>query len=360
MILWEVRTYSKYLPFMACYTQKAYLRYHEAEIHGQGELVPSPGTTHSGSGDTSRGDSMELRTLTYFLAVAQEQNISKAASSLHLTQPTLSRQMSELEESIGIRLFHRGSRQITLTEEGLLLRRRAQEILSLVQKTTAELKSPEEAIEGVVHIGGGETDGMRLIASATKQLQQKHPHVGLHLFSGNADDVMDRLDNGLLDFGLLIDPADITRYEFLPLPVMDTWGALLRKDDPLAAETEIHPSMINERPLIHSIQTQVSSELSRWFGEDFEHLHVAATYNLVFNASLLVEAGLGIALCLDKLVDTSELSALCFRPLSPTLHAHMNLVWKKQPVFSRAADAFLHEVRHVFASDEQKTSRRLP
>lgn len=292
---------------------------------------------------------MELRTLQYFLAIAREQSISGAAAALHITQPTLSRQMIELEESLGMPLFVRGSRRIALTEAGILLRRRAEEILSLVAKTTEELKIPEETLEGDIFIGSGETEGMRGIAKAAKTLMDKHPNIRFHLYSGNADEVTDRLDKGLLDFGLLIDPADVTKYEFLPLPSLDIWGVLMRKDHPLAAYEAISPDMLRDRPLIFSNQSHVSSELTRWYGGDFSPVQVAATYNLVFNASLLVEEGIAIAFCLDRLVNTSEESPLCFRPLTPRLEARMNVVWKKQQVFSRPASAFLEQMRGEFS-----------
>ena len=178
---------------------------------------------------------MELRTLRYFLAVAQAKTISAAAEALHVTQPTLSRQMQELEEELGKTLFLRGKRSITLTEEGTFFRKRAQEILSLLEKTTAELRAPDELLSGDIHIGGGETDAIRLLARAARRMRQDHPHVTFHIFSGNAEDVMEKIDRDLVDFGLFIEPVDLSGYEFFRLPVKDRWGVLMRKDAPLAA-----------------------------------------------------------------------------------------------------------------------------
>mgnify|MGYP002610833116 CR=1 FL=1 len=192
---------------------------------------------------------MELRTLRYFLAVAQAKTISAAAEALHVTQPTLSRQMQELEEELGKTLFLRGKRSITLTEEGTFFRKRAQEILSLLEKTTAELRAPDELLSGDIHIGGGETDAIRLIARAARRMRQDHPHVTFHIFSGNAEDVMEKIDRDLVDFGLFIEPVDLSGYEFFRLPVKDRWGVLMRKDAPLAARPSVAPADLRGLPL---------------------------------------------------------------------------------------------------------------
>ena len=258
---------------------------------------------------------MELRVLRYFLAVAREESISGAAEALHVTQPTLSRQMMELEEELGKTLFLRGKRKISLTEEGMFLRKRAQEIVTLVEKTESEFSAAEETISGDVHIGGGETDAMRLIARAAHRLQSAYPHIAYHLFSGNADDVTERLDRGLVDFGVFIEPADLSKYDFIKLPVTDIWGVLMRKDCPLAARATIRPQDLLGLPLLASNQHLVKNEFSGWFGEGYEKLNITTTYNLLYNASIMVEEGMGYALCLDKIVRTSGGSPLCFRPL---------------------------------------------
>ncbi len=284
---------------------------------------------------------MELRVLRYFLAVAREESITAASESLHVTQPTLSRQLMELEEELGKKLFIRGNRKITLTDEGMLLRKRAEEIVELVEKTETEIIASDEVINGDIYIGGGETDVMRILAQIAKKLQQKYPHIKYHLFSGNADDVTERLDRGLLDFGVLIEPANIQKYEYIKLPATDKWGVLMRKDSPLAQLETIKPKDLWDTPLLCSRQSMVGKEISQWIGRDFDKLNVIATYNLLYNASLMVEEGIGYALSLDKLVNTTGNSILCFKPLEPKLEVELNIVWKKSQIFSKAAKKFL-------------------
>ena len=297
---------------------------------------------------------MEIRILRYFLTVAREESISKAAEYLHITQPTLSRQLMELEEELGSKLLNRGKRnhKITLTDEGMLLRKRAEEIIALVDKTESEFIATNEIISGDIYIGGGETDAMRFIAKTAQKLKKDYPHIRYHLFSGNADDVTEKLDKGLLDFGILIEPADIEKYNYIQLPVTDCWGLLMRKDSPLANKERIFASDLLEIPLITSRQALVRNEISGWSGEDIEKLNIVATYNLVYNASLMVDEGFGYALCLDKLVNTSESSNLCFKSLAPQLEAHLDIVWKKHQVFSKAAETFLTMLKREISITE--------
>lgn len=292
---------------------------------------------------------MELRVLRYFLAVAREENITAAAETLYVTQPTLSKQLMELENELGKKLFIRGNRKITLTEEGVYLQKRAREILDLVDKTQADLSGSEEIISGDIYIGGGETHAMRIIAKTAKKLQHTHPHVRYHLFSGNADDVTERLDKGLLDFGLLIEPADISKYDYIHLPVTDVWGLLMRNDSHLADKKTIKPSELTGLPLLASSQSLVRNEISGWGGQDFEKLNIVATYNLVFNASLMVDEGIGYALTLDRLVNTIG-SNLCFKPLEPRLEAPIAIVWKKYQVFSKATRLFIDKLQEEISS----------
>ncbi len=288
---------------------------------------------------------MDLRVLRYFLTVAREGSISRAADSLHVTQPTLSRQIKELENELDTQLLIRGNRNVMLTDEGMLLRKRAEEIINLVDKTESEFNTPDEIISGDIYIGGGETDAMRFIAKIAKKLQDDYPHVRYHLFSGNADDVAERLDNGLLDFGILIEPAEMKKYDYIRLPATATWGVLMRKDSVLASHDIICPDDLWNVPLLSSRQTLVSNEISGWIGKDLEKLNIVATYNLIYNASLMVEEGLGYALCLDKLVNTAENSILCFKPLQPKLEANLDIVWKKYQIFSSAAEEFLKRIQ---------------
>lgn len=283
---------------------------------------------------------MELRVLQYFLAVAREQNISAAAQSLHLTQPTLSRQLMELEKELGKQLMVRGSRKITLTEDGMRLRRRAEEILELVDRTEKEVMQSDDTVSGDIYIGTGETDGVRQIVKAANQLQGSHPGIRFHIVSGDAMDVCERLDKGLLDFGILLGDMDKTRYSCMELPMKDTWGVLMRRDSPLAEKEAITPQDLWDKPLLLSHQRGGSGALFRWLKRDASQLNVVATYNLVYNASLLVDEGLGYALTLDKLIHT-EGTDMCFRPLSPGMEATASIVWKKYQVFTKAADTFL-------------------
>ena len=292
---------------------------------------------------------MELRTLKYFLTVAKEENISKAANVLHLTQPTLSRQLMDLENELGIKLFIRGNRKVQLTDEGKLLCKRAEEIMTLVDKTEQELNHSDTIINGDIYIGGGETDAIRLIAKTAQHLQRKYPNVKYHIFSGNADDVTERLDKGLLDFGILIEPTDLTKYEHLQIPTTDTWGLLMRKDSNLASKQTIKPKDLKHIPLIISRQSLVDEAISNWLTESSKNLNIIATYNLIFNASLMVEEGMGYALCLDKLVNTTGDCQLCFKPLFPPLESKLSVVWKKNQVLSKASQKFLQALKNDFS-----------
>lgn len=283
---------------------------------------------------------MELRVLRYFLAVAREGTISGAADFLHLSQPSLSRQLMALEKELGKALFLRGSRRIVLTEEGMLLRRRAEEIIGLVDKTESEFLDAHGGIGGDVHIGGGESCAMRSIAGLARELRREYPEIRFRLFSGNAEAVTDRLDKGLIDFGVLIDPAGLTKYDAMPLPDADVWGVLMRRDCPLAARGAVRPEDLWGLPLILSAQAMEGRELSNWLGREYEELNVAATYTLLYNASLLVGEGVGCALCLDGILNASGDSPFAFRPLKPKLEARLNVVRKKHQVFSRAARVF--------------------
>ena len=296
---------------------------------------------------------MELRVLHYFLAVAREQSISAAAESLHLSQPTLSTQLKAMEEELGKQLLIRGtkgSRKVVLTEEGMILRKRAEEILSLVKRTEDEISRSDEVIVGDVYIGAGETDVVRFFAGAAKELQKKYPDIRYHISSGNAEYVLEYLDKGLIDFGLLFGAVDTQKYESLPLPTRDTCGVLMRRDAPLAQKSHITPEDLWDKPLIISHQRGDAPYLSQWMKKDLSSLRVVATYNLVYNASLLVDEGLGYALCLDKLINTAE-SNLCFRPFDPPLEAPACIVWKKYQMFSKAADAFLRSLHGMLAPD---------
>jgi len=291
--------------------------------------------------------------LRYFLTVAREGNITKAADVLHVTQPTLSRQLKDLEQELGKKLFIRSSHSIILTDEGMLLRNRAEEIVNMVDKLEAEFSSMEETIGGDIYIGGGETEAMKHIARVAKDVQVRYPNIRYHLYSGNEEDITERLDKGLLDFGILIQPADISKYNYLNIPAKDVWGVVMRRDSPLALKESIQAADLLNAPLICSRQamkqTFSKNEFSDWFGEDFHKLNIVTTYNLAYNAAIMVEEGIGYAITLDKIVNTSTNSNLCFRPLQPRLESGLNIVWKKHHVLSAAADAFLKELQGEFS-----------
>ena len=290
---------------------------------------------------------MELRQLKYFLAVTREQSISKAAEALYTTQPNLSRQMQNLEKEIGQQLFIRGTKKITLTETGQLLRKRAEEIIELYNQTEAELDKPFSEVKGDVYIGGGESYAMGLIAQAIRLVQSDYPNVKFHLFSGDSATISERLDKGLINFGNFIEPFDLSRYDHLRLPLYDTWGVLMRKDSPLAAKERITPEDLWDKPLIRSRQSVGKNKISEWFIKTSDELNIVATGNLLYNMSLLVEQGVGYAVSLDKIINTSGNSNLCFRPLYPELISHLDIAWKKYQVFPKHIQIFLQRLQEL-------------
>ena len=285
---------------------------------------------------------MELRVLRYFLEVAREENITAAAESMHITQPTLSKQLMDLEDELGKKLFIRGKRRITLTEDGMLLRKRASEIIELVEKTETELQKNDELVVGDVYIGAAETDGIKLIAKICKNSQNKYPNIHYHLFSGNSEDVLEKLDKGLIDFAILFEPSDFKKYNHIKLPVYNNWGLLMKKDNPLAKLEYIKPKDLLNIPLIFSKQALDNNELTGWFGYNVEKLNIVATYNLIYNASFFVEENFGSALTLDNLVNNPN---LCFKPLAPNLKSNLVMAWKKYQVFSKASQIFLDKLQ---------------
>lgn len=294
---------------------------------------------------------MDIRVLKYFLAVANEGSITAAANALYLTQPTLSRQLKELEDELGKKLFNRSNHRISLTEEGILLRKRANEILDLVNKTKAEFVDIKENITGDIHIGCGETEVFRYIAQITKEIQEKYPRIRFHFYSGNAEYVMEKLDKGLLDFGMVIEPVNVSKYYYLNMPSQDKWGLLMRKDSFLASCKTITASHLANLPIICSRQLLIESlsqnNVINWLGNMAIKLNIVATYNLIFNASILVREGVGYAITLDELSNTSDESPICFRPFVPKLESGLNIIWKKDQVFSNASKLFLEKVKEV-------------
>lgn len=294
---------------------------------------------------------MEIRELKYFLAIAREENISKAAELVHTTQPNLSRQIRKLEDEIGKPLFTRGGRKLELTEAGRLLRKRAEEIVELHAKTETELLSDDKGVVGDIHIGCGESHVMRIVAKAAARTREKYDGIKFHLLSGDANLVSERLDKGLLDFGVFVDFHDMSGYDYMRLPMTDVWGILMRRDCSLAGKDAVTTNDLRGMPLICSQQAVYSGRhiIMNWLTQSGLTPEIAATYNLMFNASLLVEEGVGCAVCLDKIIAVDDESELCFRPLSPRIESHLDIAWKKYRVFPRAAELFLDDLRSVLA-----------
>ena len=287
---------------------------------------------------------MELRVLRYFLAVAREENITKAAALLHLTQPTLSRQLMQLEEELGVQLFRRSRYHIELTEDGMLLRRRAQELVDLAEKTTREFTMRETELMGEIAIGAGETQSMSFLSRAMVSFRENYPKVTFRIFSANADDVKERLDTGLLDMGLLTEPVDVGRYAFCRMKERDRWGVLVRLDSPLANLNSVTPDDLEQVPLIISGRERVQRELANWFGDRWERLQIAASFNLILNAANMVRYGVGTALSFDLNFSFDDLR---FIPLSPTMDTGTVLVWKKEQVLTPAVEAFHQYIKNV-------------
>lgn len=288
---------------------------------------------------------MDIRILQYFLTVAREESITKAADILQMTQPPLSRQLRDLEKELGKQLLIRGSKKVTLTEDGMLLRKRAEELVALMEKTRAEMLSSNENIGGDVYIGCAETEAISLFAKAAENLKKKHSLIHYHIYSGDAENVMERLDKGLIDFGLLIGATDKNKYDYMILPIKDTWGILMRKDSPLAVKDVILPEDLWDKPLIISHQTTANEQMISWLKRDFSKLNIVATYDLVYNASQFAKEGFGYVIALDRLINTTGDSTLCFKPLFPTLEINLYIIWKKYQIFSKASNAFLKELK---------------
>lgn len=292
---------------------------------------------------------MELRVLRYFLEVAREANITHAAQRLHVSQPTLSRQIKDLEDELGKKLFTRSNYSIRLTEEGMLLRKRAEDILEMADKTVAEFKSLDEVNGGDIRIGCAESQGIAHLIRVIKSLQERYPHIRYHFYSSGTEAVNERLDRGLLDFAIIIQEVDLSKYNYLRIPFQDRWGLLMRRDSPLAEHSCIHLTDLLDTPLILSRQA-MEEEMPRWFGEAQDKLHIVATYDLLFNASVMVREGFGCVLGFDGLINTEGDPDLCFRPLEPALVSPMYIIWKKYQVFTNVASLLMEEMKKNFAA----------
>ena len=289
---------------------------------------------------------MEFRVLQYFLVVATEGNITRAANLLHITQPTLSRQLMQLEEEFGVKLFQRGKHCVVLTNEGMLLKRRAQEIVALTEKAEMEIGTNSDAISGEISIGCGETQNMSCLTQAMISFQRKYPDVSFDIHTAVADEVRDRLENGNLDFGLMIEPVEISQYHYVRMPIREKWCALMRGDSPLVQKKTICAADLSGYPLIIAKRESVRNELEHWFGTLYKEINIVATCNLSYsNRSIMVENGMGIALVHEF---DSIGKNLCLRPLEPMLENNCVLVWKKQTIYTPAISLFIDHIKNAF------------
>ena len=286
---------------------------------------------------------MEFRVLNYFVEAAREGNISRAAAKLHVSQPAMSKQLKALEDELGKKLFYRSNYHIELTAEGRMFKRRAEDILEMVHKTKTEFETLDNDIAGDIYIGCAESDSIKYLARVAKNLQNKYPHIHYHIYSGNGEDLYYKLDQSLLDFSVTLQNVDISKYDYLTLPTPDRWGVIMRKDSPLSQKDCVTVEDLRGLPLICSREA-MNEEYLKWFGSEFNKFNVILTYNLLYNASIMVREGLGYAISLDKLVDTGSESDLCFRPLYPELKSELHFIWKKYQLFNPAAELFLREM----------------
>lgn len=293
---------------------------------------------------------MEIRVLRYFVAAAQEESMTKAAIKLHVTQPTLSRQLAQLEDELGQKLFQRTNYSIYLTTEGKILYKRALDILSMVDRTVDEFDAMKDFNGGDVYIGCAESEGISYVGKAAKQLRDSYSNIRFHLYSGNAEAVTERLDKGLLDFSVVVQEIDTAKYVSLPIPSKDIWGLIMRKDSLLAKKSEICLEELLDLPLILSRQG-ITAEMPDWFQKNQDRLNVVATYDLLYNASILVKEGLGYALGFDKLINTGSDSVLTFCPIIPTIESPMRLIWNRSQILSKAAQLFLEQFKELIGAN---------
>ncbi len=300
---------------------------------------------------------MEIRVLKYFLTVVREESISRAAEVLHITQPTLSRQLAQMEEETGVKLFQRGSRKITLTAEGILLRRRAEEIVELVDRTVAELPLQEKEVEGTISIGSGEVAAMEVLAEICGAFRKKHPKVIFDLYTATADVVKERMERGLIDIGLLLEPVDKEKFEYARLAVKERFVVLMKPDDPLAKKERVTKADLAGLPLILPRRLNVQSELANWFGKDPDSLNVAFTGNLPTNSAVMVKHGYGYAVAIEGVIPYWDKKQIVSRPLYPELASGTVLAWKRGQPFGSATEKFIEHIKCFLSIDEpQKLS----
>ena len=286
---------------------------------------------------------MDIRVLKYFLAVAREQSFSVAAERLYLSQPTLSRQLKELEDELGKPLLNRSSKGVTLTEEGMILRARAEEIVALVDKAENEVKQSGEQVTGMVYIGAGETYAIKLVADTAKNLSADYPDLQYSIYSADGSDVLEKLEKGLLDFGIVFQSVDTSKYNSVELPLKDRFGVLMRRDCPLAKKETLSVSDLKGQPLIIPRQPNHNSMFLETLGLDESKADITAQYNLVYNGSVMASEGMGYCICIDRLINVTGESNMCFKPFEPEISASCLFIWKRNATFSKAAEKFLEQ-----------------
>ena len=295
---------------------------------------------------------MELRVLRYFLTLAREENISKAAETLYITQPTLSRQLAELEKELGAQLFIRGKRGITLTQEGMLLRRRAEEMAELEDKVQREFRERGEILSGNIAIGAAETNAAAILPDAIAKFRNKYPGVTFDMQTDTAEHVKERIDRGLLDIGLLVEPGDIEKYEFMRLGIGDRCGVLMNADSPLAQKEYVTADDLAGLPVVANRRAEVQSFYRNALGEAYNKLNVVATFNLINNAALFALKNLGYVITLEGTVRHYENPRLCFRPFRPEIQQSTFIIWKKYQPTTRAVRKFIEEISMLLPHDE--------
>ncbi|HOO07666.1 MAG TPA: LysR family transcriptional regulator [Ruminococcus sp.] len=287
---------------------------------------------------------MEIRVLRYFLAIAREENMTRAAQRLHISQPSLSKEIKKLEDELGHELFIRTNKNMRLNDEGMLLRKRAEDILEMVDKTAEEFSQLDNIVGGEVRIGCAESYLIKYLARSIKAFKEQYPGFIFHIFSGDTEPVAERLDRGILDLAVIVEPPNLSKYNYLSIPGSDKWGLVMRRDSPLSGKEYVTLDDLYGLPLICSEQS-IRADFPRWCGEDMDKLNFAGTVNLAYNGSVFVKEGLGYLLTFEHLIDTSEESGLCFRPIEPTLETNMYIIWKKYQVFSPIAELFLKQLK---------------
>lgn len=297
---------------------------------------------------------MEIRVLRYFLTVAQEESITKAAEMLHITQPTLSRQLAQLEEETGVTLFVRGSRKITLTDEGLLLRRRAEEIVSLAEKTMQELMRQDNELEGVITIGSGEFESVKALGEICSSFKKKYPKVQFEIYTATADVVKERIERGVIDVGLLLEPIDMEKFAFIRLNIKEKWAVLMRADDPLVYREGFTAEELSKHPLILPSRLSVQSELASWFGDCFSRLEVVCTGNLTTNSAIMVQNRLGYAIIIEGSAPFRDTSQMITKPLIPPLSSTNVLCWNRGKPFGKATKKFIEYMKAYVEMDSSE------